>query len=82
MFHSFFVKEGFDNHYIAARSQMDDLCERIIHRQISALDARKEYATIESEFNRMNPDMASLFKMIYGSRVERLCLQFLDGGTV
>ncbi len=65
--------------YALARLRLDELCESIRLRQVTSDQAREEYVKIESRFLPSNQEKAELFKMIYKSRIERLCQQFLRG---
>jgi hypothetical protein len=67
--------------YILARLRIDELCESIRRRHVTSDQARDEYRKIENRFLSSNHEKAELFRMIYKSRIERLCGQFLMGGA-
>lgn len=81
MFNSDFHKDNYDSRYLAARAQMDELCDSIVTGMTDCEKAIGNYARIESEFAAAFPENAELFRMIYKNRVERLCSQFLSGGS-
>jgi len=81
MFFSSFDREGYDDRYLAARSRIDDLCFLIVSGRISADDARNAFGAIRADYSRPDQENIELFDMIYGSRIERLCDQFVGGST-
>jgi hypothetical protein len=66
--------------YNLARLRIDMLCSKIEQKLISIDKARQEYFNIEQKYVTSNRDKADLFIMIYRSRIERLCGQFLSEG--
>lgn len=81
MLDSIFHKDGYDSPYIKARKEIDDLCRMITKGEITIDKANSIYDGIEAQFASRNPERADLFRMIYKSRVSRLCEQFLSGGA-
>lgn len=67
--------------YVLARMRLDELCASICERRVTAARAREEYERIESRFLSTNQEKDELFRMIYKSRIERLCGQFLTEGA-
>jgi len=65
--------------YLAVRSELDQLCEGIISREITPSDARRTYSELAGAFLKEYPEKAELFKMVYLSRIERLLEQFAAG---
>jgi hypothetical protein len=76
MYYASFHEEGYSDNYIASRKRIDKLCDLIVLGVISIQTAEDEYQRIESEFNRENPEMTDLFRMIYQHRLWRLAVQF------
>jgi hypothetical protein len=73
-------EEGYNREYIRLRWKIDRLCRSITAGQIGFADAEREYKEIETEFSQQDSQKADLFKMIYGSRIIRLCGQFQSEG--
>jgi hypothetical protein len=67
--------------YILARLKLDLLCESIRQHRVTAIQAKDEYTGIENRYLLSNEEKADLFRMIYKSRIERLCEQFLAEGA-
>jgi len=67
--------------YTLARIRIDRLCECIRGRLMEAARAKEEYEKIERRYASSNQEKADLFRMIYKSRINRLCEQFLAGGA-
>jgi hypothetical protein len=67
--------------YVLARLKIDALCELISQQRVTAAQAKEAYQRIESRFLSSNQEKADLFKMIYKSRIERLCQQHLKGSV-
>jgi len=76
MFYYHFHKDGHNSEYIAARQKLDSLFRGIIAGEINSLQAIAEYNRIEEEFIGSNQQETELFRMIYSSRIQRLCRQF------
>lgn len=68
--------EDFDRNYVDARRRLDVLCGIIISGRISRENAKKLYEEIKIEYIGSSPEKEDLFRMIYDSRVSRLCDQF------
>jgi len=77
MFFSSFDNNGYESRYLDARKKIDFLCDMIVARKISAVDAKEEYVIIELKYTHPNMEGIELFRMIYKNRVDRLCRQFL-----
>jgi hypothetical protein len=76
MFSADFNREGYSDNYIESRKQIDKLCDHIVLGAISVERAREEFLKIEIEFDRENPEIKDLFRMVYRSRLTRLAHQF------
>lgn len=66
----------FDKNYVDARRKLDVLCGIIISGRISQENAKRLYEEIKQEYMGSSPENADLFRMIYDSRISRLCDQF------
>jgi hypothetical protein len=74
-----FHKDGagdFEKDYIDARRKLDVLCGIIISGRISRGNVEKIYAEIKQGYFAADPEKEGLFRMIYDSRINRLCDQF------
>jgi hypothetical protein len=78
MIGSVFDRERFGDHYLSARSKVDELCAAVVNAAVTYDRAQETYGKIEAEFAGHEPERAELFHMIYKNRVERLCRQFLS----
>ena len=67
--------------YVLVRLKIDALCELIRQQRVTATHAKEAYRKIERRFLSSNQDKVELFKMIYESRIERLCDQYLRGSA-
>lgn len=76
MFYYYFVREGYGPDYIAFRERIDLLCRKITGRELTPEEARLQYKKIEDEYALLEDSRVELFKMIYESRIIRLCEQF------
>ncbi|MEE9553421.1 MAG: hypothetical protein V3W18_03915 [candidate division Zixibacteria bacterium] len=72
-------KRGYTDFYLAARSEIDNLCDLIRNGAISKVDALDSYLSIADNFLKEKPQKAELFNMVYKSRIIRLGEQFLTG---
>jgi hypothetical protein len=77
MFNNSFNEEVFDKGYVNFRKKIDSLCDLILQGLIAQENARSEYDKIETAYAEAAPHDTKLFRLIYKSRVERLCQQFL-----
>jgi hypothetical protein len=66
----------YSDSYLDARAKIDDLCRRIVVRQVTTEQAMKSYERIENEYAGVEPGRVDLFRMIYRSRIARLADQF------
>ncbi len=69
-----------DNIYLALRTRIDYLCQRIKCHEINSETALQEYRMIEEEYSMNYMNDIELFRMIYQSRISRLCGQYLSRG--
>ena len=66
----------YDEEYSNVRRKIDILCGLIISGRLSRDSALQKYDEIERDYANGKQGDLNLFRMIYKSRVERLCAQF------
>ncbi len=66
----------YDEDYSSARRKIDILCGLIVSGRLSKDTALQKYDEIERDYGNGKRGDMNLFRMIYKSRVERLCVQF------
>lgn len=67
---------GYGKYYIEARRKIDILCGLIVSGRLPREKAEALYGEIENDFERSGEEDLELFRMIYQSRIRRLCDQF------
>jgi hypothetical protein len=77
MFYYYFDEENYEPEYVAIRKQLDSICRKITGRKLTPEEAHLQYQKIENEYALLEESRVELFKMIYESRITRLCNQFL-----
>jgi|WetSurMetagenome_2_1015567.scaffolds.fasta_scaffold30828_2 hypothetical protein len=76
MFYYYFDSDGYGPDYIEFRGRIDSLCRKITGSQLTFEEAHSEYSKIEEDYALLEDSRVELFKMIYESRIIRLCDQF------
>ena len=76
MFYYYIDESGYETGYIAIRKQLDLICRKLTGREMTPEEAQAQYQRLEREFALMEESRVELFKMIYKSRISRLCDQF------
>jgi hypothetical protein len=76
MFYYYFDSDGYGPDYIEVRRKIDLLCRKITGSELTSEEARREYRKIEEDYALLEESKVELFKMIYESRIIRLCDQF------